>query len=681
VAVHLCVCVLASASMVESDASDGSVHSVEQSCSPGRAVSLESSLRSIESLRQQGNTFLKRGASGKAVRCYSRALDSIERLRSTVHGADTSELEETEALLLSNRAAALYNLLRFQEALDDANRCVALRPQWAKAHRRRGQSLLHLGNLEAAADALQTAQQLAQEQWKKELLRDGCDADAIIAAYEKLENNASALANSKPPVPESLPPKPPALQEIETVAVFAALLCDLQAAMFVLPPEPALGLLRNCPVFTITDELGQPFFLTDEDGEQVCSFYFDVDDVKETLEWIRSEDEQLGMRAQIVSVDLPRALRLVADTQRERFERTLRRGLKDGAAAGISACYRSTHTFQFRPSLEAVKTAVHLWRAQEKALRENPESDDHTGNNELDEITVENFNGIPIFQAKGLTVLQNYRQRVPLFFDKNDLDFAWRELRLTAEEAMQSGRQIEHPDVEFNVGVPVPPDEVPEECEVDVGTLEDVLHRMAQAANEGSDEFSVILFVPSRRSTEYLGLPYPLDELHKTDTDAEDSQLSSTDAEENELQSSFAALGAPGSTRTEPEACAPKERSTEASSSLTPAQRKLLLQRLATQRIAKSTLRMRNRTTGTRAAASGASKTSSTMNAANTSAAAAAAAPASDGQSASTTLASEPLTAREIVLRGGDRETVRAYLEARFAQRRKQHQESNSASQ
>ncbi|KAK4532572.1 hypothetical protein CCYA_CCYA12G3429 [Cyanidiococcus yangmingshanensis] len=651
--------------MVESDGSCGEEHAGEQCPSPSReAVGVDGALPNVERLRQQGNAYMQRGACGKAVRCYSRALELLERLHKEEHTSDARNLEETEALLLSNRAAALFNLQRFQEALADADRCTALRPQWSKAHRRRGQSLLHLGEFEAAADALQTAQQLAQEQWKQELASRGLDADTIIATYEKLTAEQGAPSDLGPETLASLPPKPATLQEIEAVSLFAALLCDLQAAMFVLPPEPALSLLRDCPVFTITDQHGQPFFITDEDGEQICSFYFDVSDAEQTIGWIQSQDEELGKRAQIVSVDLTRALRMVADTQRERFERTRRRGLKDGATAGISACTLPTHAFQFRPSLTAVETAVELWRAQEKALRENAGAEDQQTMDELEEITVENFNGIPIFQAKGLTLLQGNRQYVPLFFDKNDLDFAWTQLRSAAEEAVSSGRQIQHPNVEFNVGVPVPPDQVPEQCEIDVGTLEDVLRRMAQAAAEAADEFSVILFVPSRKSLEHLKRPFPLDELAKSEEDAERAQSAFASQTGTETANAISPSRATDESA----------RAAESTTTLTPEQRKMLLQRLAMQRIAQSATLARNRVVAQRAAAAvAAAATDSDKKNADVGVRRDDRAGALNASSIST--ASEPLTAREIVLRGGDRETVRAYLEARLAQWKKPQQE------
>ncbi len=111
------------------------------------------------------------------------------------------------------------------------------------------------------------------------------------------------------------------------------------------------------------------------------------------------------------------------------------------------------------------------------------EDDDDT------ELTVDNFNGIPIFQAKGLTLLQNNEQLIPLFFSKWDLEAAWKQL------------------AQSNAA------DVPGECEIDVGTLEDVLRRMSESKTK---EFESVFFVPSRESMQAIGAKFPLDDLTAT---------------------------------------------------------------------------------------------------------------------------------------------------------------------
>lgn len=57
-------------------------------------------------------------------------------------------------LLLSNRAACLIALERFEDALEDAKRCVQLKPDWAKGFARMGASLFFLKRLQQAREVI-----------------------------------------------------------------------------------------------------------------------------------------------------------------------------------------------------------------------------------------------------------------------------------------------------------------------------------------------------------------------------------------------------------------------------------------------------------------------------------------------------------------------------------------------
>lgn len=105
---------------------------------------------------------------------------------------------------------------------------------------------------------------------------------------------------------------------------------------------------------------------------------------------------------------------------------------------------------------------------------------------EEEALSVENFNGIPVFQARALTFLQNKQQRIPLFFSKQDLYNAWEQL------------------------VATPGSGVSGECVVEVGTLEDVLRRMSEA--ETAAEFVNVMFVPSSESMAAIGQSFPSDD-------------------------------------------------------------------------------------------------------------------------------------------------------------------------
>ena len=59
----------------------------------------------------------------------------------------------SESVLLSNRSAAHAKLAQYHAALEDADAAVALRPNWGKAHGRRGAALLGLGDARKAEAA------------------------------------------------------------------------------------------------------------------------------------------------------------------------------------------------------------------------------------------------------------------------------------------------------------------------------------------------------------------------------------------------------------------------------------------------------------------------------------------------------------------------------------------------
>ena len=71
----------------------------------------------VESLKQQGNAALQAGNVDSALDLYTQALK--------LSGGDN-------AVLYSNRSAAYCKAGRHEEALEDAEKVVTLRPDWVK---------------------------------------------------------------------------------------------------------------------------------------------------------------------------------------------------------------------------------------------------------------------------------------------------------------------------------------------------------------------------------------------------------------------------------------------------------------------------------------------------------------------------------------------------------------------
>jgi tetratricopeptide (TPR) repeat protein len=565
--------------------------------------------------KASGNKAMAAGAFPKAMRQYSRAL----------------ELDPGNAILYSNRSATHFNLRQFAESLEDAESAILCDEKWWKAYKRKGLALIHMQRYEEAIEALEQGL-------------------AIIGKNAEMEKNLEF-----------------------------ARACQEQAQnLYILPEAHMMNRLESVPVFIVTDDVGQPFFVTYEDGQQVCTFYFDKVDADATLKWIQDENPDIGTTARVIHITLNQAFTLAQETQKQYYEETTRAAVEEDlasareaaqakAAAKSRAATAHAHaldvdadeaapagsddaaeaaaareeveaeasaedaaeaaaeakmtsdiemaaatsagtvdasgdtaaesekdaasddalidenaplSFQFRPELRQVQVAVELLNKNPNPpvrpiLRDPPsvkeakakakaeadaavKKDDDVANNdkptldadaEVDvvkagedhvseaaskadscdadeespieavatangnvadgespategssstaaavveeddddvELTVENFNGIPVFQAKGLTLLQNGMQHIPLFCSKWDLEAAWDQL-VASQTPGVSGK-----------------------CEVEVGTLEDVLRRMSESK---TGEYENVIFVPSREAMDAIGQKFPLDDL------------------------------------------------------------------------------------------------------------------------------------------------------------------------
>jgi stress-induced-phosphoprotein 1 len=75
--------------------------------------------------KDQGNAAFKAKDYPRAIELYSKAI------------------EETPAdhTIYGNRAAAYQNSSQFAEAIQDADKCIELKPDWAKGYIRKGMAL------------------------------------------------------------------------------------------------------------------------------------------------------------------------------------------------------------------------------------------------------------------------------------------------------------------------------------------------------------------------------------------------------------------------------------------------------------------------------------------------------------------------------------------------------------
>uniref|UniRef100_A0A061S0W4 Tetratricopeptide repeat protein 1-like n=1 Tax=Tetraselmis sp. GSL018 TaxID=582737 RepID=A0A061S0W4_9CHLO len=96
----------------------------------------------VQVLKEQGNTEYKKQNFLKAAALYSRAIKE----------------DPNNAVLFSNRAEALLQLKKVTKALQDAEECIKLKPDWEKGYFRKGSVL---ESMERYAEALEAYEHAA----------------------------------------------------------------------------------------------------------------------------------------------------------------------------------------------------------------------------------------------------------------------------------------------------------------------------------------------------------------------------------------------------------------------------------------------------------------------------------------------------------------------------------------
>ncbi|KAL4857231.1 Small glutamine-rich tetratricopeptide repeat-containing protein beta [Chlorella vulgaris] len=114
--------------------------------SAAAAVATESAA-AAEQLKEQGNEQHRCGNHLKAAALYTQGLKA----------------DPTNAVLFSNRCAALLKLSKTTKALADAEECIRLRPDWDKGYFRKGAVLEALEKMDEALESYQAAYQRNKE--------------------------------------------------------------------------------------------------------------------------------------------------------------------------------------------------------------------------------------------------------------------------------------------------------------------------------------------------------------------------------------------------------------------------------------------------------------------------------------------------------------------------------------
>uniref|UniRef100_A0A7S0KYI6 Uncharacterized protein n=1 Tax=Asterionellopsis glacialis TaxID=33640 RepID=A0A7S0KYI6_9STRA len=138
-----------------------------------------------------GNKWMQKKDYGKAVECYTMALKLCPD-------------GPTSHVYFSNRAAALLSMKKFEEAIRDSERSVALKPDYGKAHSRLGLGHFLLGNYRQAVEAYnvslkyepenKSSQNYLEKARKKLISKGDKDTDqnvdtsfSVVSEYENAE--------------------------------------------------------------------------------------------------------------------------------------------------------------------------------------------------------------------------------------------------------------------------------------------------------------------------------------------------------------------------------------------------------------------------------------------------------------------------------------------------------------
>ena len=152
-----------------------------------RALQQMSALEMAEhvgGIKAAANKLFAAGERAAACTEYERGWHLLRASRASTAAAEASPLDALEAALLLNSAACAHGDGRHAEALTHAEAALALSPDAAKAHYRRGQALRGLGRLAEAEAAFSAVVKLEphNRQAHAELAALAAEGEAVVVS-------------------------------------------------------------------------------------------------------------------------------------------------------------------------------------------------------------------------------------------------------------------------------------------------------------------------------------------------------------------------------------------------------------------------------------------------------------------------------------------------------------------
>lgn len=252
--------------------------------------------------KSKGNAAFKAGLMDDAVKYYSRALQKDRR----------------DFICLANRSAAHLKLGSPESALEDAEKCIRIKPKYAKAHARKAAALHSLGRFQDEVQAYKVG--LGYCPGDKALTQ------GMTAAKKSRTSNskASQAAKKTKATKQAATSRRKKAKKAETVSQFVKQTkknLELQMAAL----QAQLDMVNELEKMSIEEKSDLLFSLMDKDGGGTI-------DAKELAEAFRKQNDGLSF-----SGSIERSVEMIAiydedgdaELDRDEFEQFLNRMVKD----------------------------------------------------------------------------------------------------------------------------------------------------------------------------------------------------------------------------------------------------------------------------------------------------------------------------------------------------------------
>jgi stress-induced-phosphoprotein 1 len=117
----------------------------------------------MATFKDQGNAAFKNKDYTAAVELYTKALTETPN----------------EHTILGNRAAALHNMQKYNDALLDAEKCIAIKPDWSKGYQRKAMAQQAMGDLEAACENYSKAVEIDPANVQAKTMNEACEKQQL----------------------------------------------------------------------------------------------------------------------------------------------------------------------------------------------------------------------------------------------------------------------------------------------------------------------------------------------------------------------------------------------------------------------------------------------------------------------------------------------------------------------